>query len=157
MSHQFYVRIAENVDRGIRTAPKSADGELSEAFIKYLKLVYSPEEAEVVQYLRMHYPKTVDEVIEESGLDPDRIRDIIQSMAAKGTIEEGTLKALTPNKRGCKAKPSNPLSRLVEELERENRKLQAQLKQAQAVIEVQKKLSEILELPPTDAPEDGSK
>ena len=47
MSHQFYVRIAGNVDRGIRTAPKSADGELSEAFIKYLKLVYSPEEAEV--------------------------------------------------------------------------------------------------------------
>jgi len=86
VSYQFYLRIAENVDRGIRTAPKSAGGELSEAFIKYLELVYSPEEAEVVQYLRMHDPRTIEEVVEESGLDPDRVRGIIQSMAAKGTI-----------------------------------------------------------------------
>ena len=54
-------------------------------------------------------------------------------------------------------RPPNPLSRRVEELERKNRKLEARLKQAQAVIEVQKKLSEILALPPTDAPEEGSK
>lgn len=71
--------------------------------------------------------------------------------------EEGTLKALTPTRRGRKAKAPNPLSRRVEELERDKRKLQGQLKQAQAVIEVQKKLSEILALPPTDEPEDGSK
>ena len=71
--------------------------------------------------------------------------------------EEGSLNALTPGKRGRKVKPSNPLSRRVEELERENRKLEGQLKQARAVIEVQKKLSEILALPPTDTPEEGSK
>ncbi len=71
--------------------------------------------------------------------------------------EDGSLKALSPSKRGRKVKPPNPLSRRVEELERKNRKLEAQLKQAQAVIEVQKKLSEILALPPTDAPEEGSK
>lgn len=71
--------------------------------------------------------------------------------------DEGTIQALRDNKRGRKAKPSNPLTRRVEELERENRTLQAQLKQAQTVIEVQKKLSEILALPSTDAPEDGSK
>ena len=71
--------------------------------------------------------------------------------------EEGSFKALSPSKRGRKAKPPNPLSRQVEELEREKRVLKARLKQAQAVIEVQKKLSEILELPPTDAPQDGSK
>ncbi len=70
--------------------------------------------------------------------------------------EDGSLKALSPSKRGRKVKPPNPLSRRVEELERKNRKLEAQLKQAQAVIEVQKKLSEILGLPPTDAPEEGS-
>ena len=71
--------------------------------------------------------------------------------------EDGSLKALSPSKRGRKVKPPNPLSRRVEELERKNRKLEAQLKQAQAVIEVQKKLSEILALSPTDAPEEGSK
>lgn len=71
--------------------------------------------------------------------------------------EEGSLTALSPSKRGRKAKPPNPLSRRVEELEREKRELEARLKQAEAVIEVQKKLSEILALPPTDATEDGSK
>ncbi len=70
--------------------------------------------------------------------------------------EDGSLKALNPSKRGRKAKPPNPLSRRVEELERKNRKLEAQLKQAQAVIEVQKKLSEILALSPTDAPQERS-
>ncbi len=71
--------------------------------------------------------------------------------------EDGSLKALSPSKRGRKVKPPNPLSRRLEGLERENRELEARLKQAQAVIEVQKKLSEILGLPPTDAPEEGSK
>lgn len=70
--------------------------------------------------------------------------------------ENGSLEALRPSKRGRKAEPSNPLTRRVEELEREKRELEARLKQAQAVIEVQKKLSEILEAPPTDATEDGS-
>jgi len=71
--------------------------------------------------------------------------------------EDGSLRALSPSKRGRKVRPSNPLSHRVEELERENRKLAGRLKQAQTVIEVQKKLSEILALPPTDAPEEGSK
>ena len=55
--------------------------------------------------------------------------------------DEGTLQALDPKKRGRKTTPVNPLSRKVEELERENRKLKGQLKQAEAVIEVQKKVS----------------
>jgi transposase-like protein len=71
--------------------------------------------------------------------------------------EEGSLKALGASKRGRKPKPPNPLSGRVEELERENRKLEAQLKQAQAVIDVQKKLCEILALEPKDVPEHGSK
>jgi len=71
--------------------------------------------------------------------------------------EEGSLGALSPSKRGPKAKAPNPLSRRVEELERENRALGARLKQAQTVIEVQKKLSEILGLPATGATEEGSK
>ncbi|MCJ7832816.1 MAG: hypothetical protein MUQ20_00330, partial [Deltaproteobacteria bacterium] len=50
--NQVYVRIAENVDKGYQTAPK-ADQELSKAFIAYLKIVYTPEEAELVQYISM--------------------------------------------------------------------------------------------------------
>jgi len=70
--------------------------------------------------------------------------------------DAGSLKALGGRNRGRKPKPVNPLSRRVEELERENEQLERQLTQAQTVIEVQKKLSEILGSPPTDAPKEGS-
>jgi transposase len=50
-------------------------------------------------------------------------------------------------KRGRKAQPRNPLAGHVAELERENRRLSRRLKQAEAVIDVQKKVSEILGIP----------
>ena len=50
-------------------------------------------------------------------------------------------------KRGRKAEPRNPLAGRVAELERENRRLSHRLKQAEVVIEVQKKVSEILGIP----------
>lgn len=61
--------------------------------------------------------------------------------------EQGALAGLSPKKRGRKRKPVNPLAKKVAELERENRTLQKQLKQAKTIIEVQKKISEILEIP----------
>jgi len=88
MKDQVYVRIAENVDKGILTAPKS-DGEPSKAFIAYLKLVYTPEEANIAQYLsmeEMEAPKTVEELADDSGLDVDEVRDIIVSLSRKGGV-----------------------------------------------------------------------
>ncbi len=63
--------------------------------------------------------------------------------------DKGMLQGLTPKKRGRKAKPTNPLARRVEELERENRKLQKRLEQADTIIEFQKKVSEVLGIPYT--------
>ena len=50
MSELAYLKIAENVDAGPLTAPK-ADGDFSKAFVKFLKLLYTPEEADIVQHL----------------------------------------------------------------------------------------------------------
>ena len=58
--------------------------------------------------------------------------------------EEGLLNALSPKKRGRKKKPKNPLTDQVARLERDNRRLQQKLKQAELIIEAQKKMSEIL-------------
>ena len=58
--------------------------------------------------------------------------------------EKGELQGLTPKKRGRKAREVNPLTRSVAQLERENRKLNEKLRQAETIIEVQKKISEIL-------------
>jgi transposase-like protein len=57
---------------------------------------------------------------------------------------EGVLHGLTPKKRGRKAREVNPLAQENARLERENKKLSKKLQQAETIIEVQKKISEIL-------------
>ena len=64
--------------------------------------------------------------------------------------EEGILSGLTPKKRGRKAKPKDPLDEENQRLRRENERLLARLKQAETIIEVQKKLSEALGIPLDD-------
>ncbi len=58
--------------------------------------------------------------------------------------EKGLLEALSPKKRGRKAKEKNPLTQRVARLERENKQLRKKLKQAETIIDVQKKISQIL-------------
>jgi transposase-like protein len=59
--------------------------------------------------------------------------------------DEGLLKTLQGRRRGRKARKDERDAR-IQDLERENRKLKKDLIQAKALIEVQKKLSEILGL-----------
>ena len=59
--------------------------------------------------------------------------------------EEGALAALTPKKRGRKPRPVDPQAKRVAELERENARLRQKLAKAETIIEVQKKLSQLLE------------
>lgn len=66
---------------------------------------------------------------------------------------EGTLVSLSPRKRGPKPE-KNPLAPEVARLERENERLQRKLKQAETIIDVQKKLSGLLGLA-LGSPESG--
>jgi transposase len=61
--------------------------------------------------------------------------------------DQGTLAGLTPKRRGRKANPDAPVIAENERLRRENQRLAAKLRQAETIIEVQKKLSEILGIP----------
>jgi hypothetical protein len=61
-------------------------------------------------------------------------------------MREGAL-AGVGKKRGRKKDPDTELRQRLRELERENLKLKRQLEQAETVIEVQKKLSEMLGIP----------
>jgi transposase len=70
--------------------------------------------------------------------------------------ERGELAGLSP-KRGRKAEPVNPLAKRVAELEREKRRLERKLEQAELLLDIQKKASRLLEIPlrsPDD--DDGS-
>ncbi len=59
--------------------------------------------------------------------------------------EAGALAASTPKKRGRKPRTDDPQAPRVSELERQNARLRRKLEQAETIIEVQKKLSQMLE------------
>jgi transposase-like protein len=59
-------------------------------------------------------------------------------------FERGVWSALTPKKRGKKAKPVDARDRRIGELERDNERLRKRLEQAETIIEVQKKVSALL-------------
>lgn len=65
---------------------------------------------------------------------------------------QGMLAGLTPKRRGRKANPDAPLIAENQRLTRETQRLAAKLRQAETIIDIQKKLSEMLgiPLPPSD-------
>jgi transposase-like protein len=73
-------------------------------------------------------------------------------------FEQAGVQALKARKRGPKAKERNPLAGRVTELEKENRKLQRRLAEADEVIDFQKKVHELLGIPlrRRDSDESGS-
>ena len=68
--------------------------------------------------------------------------------------ERGILSGLTPKKRGRKESVRDPLAAENEKLRRENERLTNRLKQTEIIIDVQKKVSQILGIP-LASPEDG--
>jgi len=61
--------------------------------------------------------------------------------------DEGALAGLAPKRRGRKPKPKNPFAGENEQLRRENQRLKEKLRQAELIIDVQKKVSEMLNIP----------
>jgi transposase len=66
--------------------------------------------------------------------------------------DRGELAGLSSRKRGPKAKVRDGRDKRIAELERENRRLKARAERAEALVEVQKKLSQLLgiDLPESD-------
>ena len=86
MHDQAYVQIAENVDKNYQTAPKAGD-DLSQAFIAYLKIVYTLEEAELVQHLFMPPVfKTLEELADATGKSVDDVQNILAPLITKGFV-----------------------------------------------------------------------
>jgi transposase len=68
--------------------------------------------------------------------------------------DEGALHALGSKKRGRKPNRRDAVALENERLNRENRRLTERLRQAEAIIEVQKKVSEMLGISPTGLSDD---
>jgi len=61
--------------------------------------------------------------------------------------EAGILSGLEPKQRGREANPTHPLQTENEQLRKENRRLQKRLKKAELIIDIQKKISQMLGIP----------
>ena len=97
MSESAYLKIAENVDAGPMTAPK-ANGDFSQAFIRFLKLLYTPGEAEIVQYLKMPVATattlaevaesmlSADDIARAAGKSSTEVTDVLDALARKGSV-----------------------------------------------------------------------
>ena len=74
--------------------------------------------------------------------------------AWRAARQRGELAALGAKRRGPKPERPDPRQQRIAELEREVRRLQARAQRAEALVEVQKKLAELLglELPARDGP-----
>ena len=70
--------------------------------------------------------------------------------------ERGELAGLSGKRRGRKAKAVNPLAKRVAELERDKRRLERKLEQAELLLDIQKRASRLLEIPLRSQDDDGS-
>ena len=86
MKDALYLRIAENIDRNPLGAPKSGPT-FSAAFLAYLRLLYSPAEAELVQHLQMPSAfLTAAHVAEQAGREEAEVKETLESLAKRGAI-----------------------------------------------------------------------
>lgn len=69
--------------------------------------------------------------------------------------DSGMLKGLEPVKRGRKGIERNPLRPEIDKLRKENERLQKRLKRAELIIEVQKKVSQILGVDLPEEPQES--
>ena len=72
----------------------------------------------------------------------------------RGQAERGELAGLTPRRRGPKPKPVDPRDKRIAQLERELKKVNRRAERAEALVEVQKKLSELLGIALPTVPDD---
>ncbi len=89
MNDSRYINIAQKIDdQDPRTAPKTKDkATFHNAFIEYLKLVFSPEEADVIQHLNVA-PAFIStqEVADKSGIDHPTVAEILEAAKKKNRI-----------------------------------------------------------------------
>ncbi|GAB4338025.1 MAG: 4Fe-4S binding protein [Candidatus Abyssubacteria bacterium] len=81
-----YRNLAERIDMNIQGVPKK-DGDFSPAFLKYLELLFTPEEAEVASHLSVDPRRlTAEDVAQRSGRATDEVEQILTRLVEKGVI-----------------------------------------------------------------------
>lgn len=86
MEESIYKKLAERIDMNVTGVPKR-DGEFSPAFLEYLRLLFTPEEAGVASFLSVDpYRMTAEQVAEKAGRSVGEVETILGALAEKGSI-----------------------------------------------------------------------
>ena len=165
--HAEKTRESRGVDGVRRTTAKPIDESPVEAASPHPLGVVPPDPEAVARPTRRHF----------TAADKLRILKLADACTAVGSLggllraeglyasnlatwrrqrTEGVLSALTPQKRGRKVVAPHSLQAENETLRKENARLSTRLTQAELIIEVQKKVSQILGLP-LETPADGGR
>ena len=99
MDDSVYINVARKMDEFCTTAPKAADGKnFHDSFIKYLKLLFSPQEAELLQHFkRPGVFVSVQEIAEASGEDSSNVEKILsEALQRNNLLGMGTYYSLPP-------------------------------------------------------------
>ena len=160
-------RDSRGVDGARRTTAKSLDQSSVEAASSHPAEIVPPDPEVVARPTRRRF----------TAADKLRILKLADACTAVGSLgallraeglyasnlktwrrqrTEGMLSALTPQKRGRKIMAPQPLRAENAALRQENARLSTRLKQAELIIEVQKKVSQILGLP-LETPAEGGR
>ena len=102
--------------------------------VEYKRLIL--KEAEVCKE-----PGQVGALLRREGLYSSNLT------AWRRQVERGTIDALSSKKRGPKARKPDPSVRRITEQEKEIQKLRGRLRKAELIIDAQKKIAEIFQLP----------
>ena len=88
MNDTAYITIAQKMDEFFSTAPKAADGiHFHEAFIRYLQLVYSPQEAELLEHFkRPGMFVSTREVADASGKNLTYVEQILADVFRRNAL-----------------------------------------------------------------------
>jgi ferredoxin/DNA-binding Lrp family transcriptional regulator len=81
-----YERILQNMREYPNDIPIS-NGKISEAFRKYIKLLFTPEEAEVAQYLTIK-PQSINRIAKKLGRTKEEVKEILEQMTSSGVIQD---------------------------------------------------------------------
>ena len=100
---ECYLRLANQFDQHAGGAPKNGDQE-SAAFFEYLKLLYSPEQANLLQHLKpttQFYASrfnvddytSIGRLSELSGVEVDKIRELLDPLVLFNTLQSNYIPA----------------------------------------------------------------
>ena len=135
-------------DRVVKSKPIEAQPSMHSAAYRDPEVTERPVRRQFTTEYKLRILREIDEnpgqksaILRREGLYSSHLGKFRQ---LRDRVEN---KGLEPLKRGRKPKERNPLERRVAELEREKRKLEGRLKKAELIIDIQKKVSEMLGIP----------